>query len=150
MDTMKRKNEICLLLVALLAAMSFCSPVAVAEDDTKRTVESFKAFVPKFLEAFKKTEKSPVCTEVFDVKFDVKKTDSALHPLMGLLSFHSALNQEQIARGTYYVYVINLTFDGSRWTAIESKSLTHLDGVRDGNFVDVSDQIDPVVIAAQK
>lgn len=108
-------------------------------DDAAKT---FKEFVPRFIDAFK--AKESYSKLVYDVSYDLKKTDSALNPLVGVLEFKCAKDQDIADSGLYSRYKLSFVPDGGKWVVNQASWTTH-----DGNIFEETEVMNGLAKQAQ-
>jgi hypothetical protein len=96
-------------------------PLNLPQDDDTRIADAYKSFVPKFIAEYRaEWKENPI-----DIRYDLKKTDSVLNPLNGILSFITAQNQESMSNGVYDEYSVSFSYSDGNWTVIDANSTIH-------------------------
>ncbi|HZL38283.1 MAG TPA: hypothetical protein VFC78_23420 [Tepidisphaeraceae bacterium] len=84
------------------------------EPDSKAIVQSYRVFFPKFIAAWGKIEwKHPEDVKVSAIKYDVKKTDSLVNPIIGILAFKSATDAKGFDEAEF-----TFSFEDGKWTVL--------------------------------
>jgi hypothetical protein len=136
------------ILVVLILAIGFHGQRCYADDDTQKVVDAFKSFVPKFITALKAAGGSHAAVE--NVSYDVKKTDSAINPLIGVLSFTSSDTEQHISDGVYLKWSTSFSFTDGKWAVIEAKYCCPTVSGEDGTWTDDTPEIRSITVDAQK
>lgn len=114
-------REKLLFVVLLVVACSGSAFAGEGEPDAKAVVQSYRAFYPRFIAIYTKMGyKNPeqVKVIVFGTKYDVKKTDSLVTPIVGFLSFKSADSPED---KTFNQREFTFSFEDGKWSVLTEK-----------------------------
>jgi hypothetical protein len=136
------------MLVILSLAFGLYGRQCYADDDTQRFVQAYKEFLPKFIAALSKQHETYAVVQ--NIKYDVKKTDSAINPLIGVVSFISYADEDSISQGTYFKSSISFSFTDGKWGIIEAKLCSHTDSGGDSDWNDNTQDMNVNLIAAGK
>lgn len=109
---------------------------------------SYKEFVPRFLAAYS----SKWGEYQYDVTYDLKKTDSALNPLVGVLTFKQ--NKDKVTADKQFSYTrCDLSFirEGGKWVANKATLTNHYNtSLGDGESTDATSFMNEVATSVQK
>jgi hypothetical protein len=141
-------NRICLnALVAVLLGIVLASRPSFGDDDTQAVVSAYKVFVPRFIATLK--ARGGTFATVENVDYDVKKTDSAINPLIGTLSFINGLDDQSISTGVYEKHSIEFSYSDSKWSVMKASFYLHSGPLGDGDSTDDAQDMSQVAAKAQ-
>ncbi len=129
-----------MLFVALLSLLAWSTGALAGEGepDAKAIVQSYRAFYPRFIAIYTKMGyKHPeqVKLIIFDTKYDVRKTDSLVNPIVGFLSFKSADSPED---KTYNQREFTFSFEDGKWSVLTEKHQIQDVGEREHPLIEES------------
>ena len=136
------------ILVTLFTLGLVASRQTFAEDDNAPVIASYKAFLPKFITAFAKEESGDMHNgPARNVRYDLKKTDSVIYPLQGILFFFSSRKPDDLHGGDYKKFSFTFSYSDGKWTVTSGSRLAHF---KDGDPLDANDITDFAEAVAEK
>ena len=133
----------------VLGSCLLLSGLSVRADESETaTVASFKAFVPKFIDAFKVKERE-LAGVVFDTEYDFKKTASVLHPLVGTLSFSSSKEDGPSAHRTYFKWKFAFHLENGKSALAKAEDALHSPLMDDDQFFEMTADLKSLAEDAQ-
>jgi hypothetical protein len=136
------------ILVALFTLGLVASRQTFAEDDYAPVIASYKSFLPKFIAAFSKEGIAGMYDgPARNVRYDLKKTDSVIYPLQGILVFFSSRTPDDLHGGDYKKFSFTFSYSDGKWTVTSGSRLAHF---KDGDPLDANDITDFAEAVAEK